>query len=128
MRLRSHRAVTLSVVAAALLASSPPLLNQVRHAPMSDIVASTWWTLALLLVPRASRMSALLTGLAAGLAILTRPNLVPLAVVPAPIQFPPMRFYQLWSDRTHHSAGHRWFRGLLAATGQRLWKNKAARA
>jgi len=35
-----------------------------------------------------------------------------------------MRFYQLWHDRTHHSAGHRWFRGLLTATGERLWKNK----
>ena len=52
---------------------------------------------------------------------------LPLAVVPAPIAFPRMRFYQLWSDRTHHSAGHRWFRGLLTATAERLWKRKAVR-
>ena len=53
---------------------------------------------------------------------------LPLAIVPAPIAFPRMRFYQLWHDRTHHSAGHRWFRGLLTATGERLWKRKGARA
>ena len=52
---------------------------------------------------------------------------LPLAIVPAPIAFPPMRFYQLWHDRTHHSAGHRWFRGLLTATGEKLWKKKGAR-
>jgi DNA-binding transcriptional LysR family regulator len=52
---------------------------------------------------------------------------LPLAVVAAPIAFPRMRFYQLWSDRTHHSAGHRWFRGLLTATGERLWKRKTGR-
>jgi DNA-binding transcriptional LysR family regulator len=49
---------------------------------------------------------------------------LPLSIVPTPIAFPRMRFYQLWHDRTHHSAGHRWFRGLLTATGERLWKKK----
>ena len=53
---------------------------------------------------------------------------LPLAIVPAPIAFPRMRFYQLWHDRTHHSAGHRWFRGLLTATGEKLWKRKGAGA
>ena len=47
---------------------------------------------------------------------------LPLAIVPSPIAFPPMRFYQLWHDRTHHSASHRWLRGLLTATGEKLWK------
>ncbi|MBL8529427.1 MAG: hypothetical protein JNL68_17215 [Burkholderiales bacterium] len=27
-------------------------------------------------------------------------NLLPLAMLPAPIDFPRMRFYQLWHDRT----------------------------
>ena len=70
------------VLSAALMATSPPFLSQVSHAPMSDIAATACWTLALLLVPRASRTSALIAGFATGLAILTRPNLVPLAIVP----------------------------------------------
>lgn len=53
---------------------------------------------------------------------------LPLAIAPTPIAFPRMRFYQLWHDRTHHSAGHRWFRGLLTSTGERLWKKKGAKA
>jgi len=68
--------------AAVLLASSPVLLLQLTAAPMSDLPAAAWWALALALVFREGRASALLGGLAAGLAILTRPNLVPLALVP----------------------------------------------
>jgi hypothetical protein len=52
---------------------------------------------------------------------------LPLAIVPAPIAFPRMRFDQLWHDRTHRSAGHRWFRGLLTATGEKLWRRRGAR-
>lgn len=40
-------------------------------------------------------------------------RLLPLAVVPCPIDFPPMHFYQIWHPRNHHAAGHRWLRGLL---------------
>ena len=47
---------------------------------------------------------------------------LPLVIVPTPIAFPRTRFYQLWHDRTHASAGHRWLRGLLAATGEKLWR------
>ena len=39
--------------------------------------------------------------------------LLPLAVLRAPIAFPRMRFYQLWHDRNHHSASHRWLRRLV---------------
>ena len=39
--------------------------------------------------------------------------LLPLAVLRAPIAFPKMRFYQLWHDRNHHSAAHRWLRRLV---------------
>jgi DNA-binding transcriptional LysR family regulator len=38
---------------------------------------------------------------------------LPLAVVPCPIDFPAMRFYQIWHGRTLHSAVHRWMRGVL---------------
>lgn len=39
--------------------------------------------------------------------------LLPLAVVPCPIDFPPMHFYQIWHARSHQAASHRWMRGLL---------------
>jgi 4-amino-4-deoxy-L-arabinose transferase-like glycosyltransferase len=70
------------VMAALLLATSPAFVFQLTHAPMSDIPATAWWAVVLVLIPRSSRASALLAGLAAGAAILTRPNLVPLAIVP----------------------------------------------
>lgn len=41
--------------------------------------------------------------------------MLPLAVVPSPIVFPPMRFYQLWHGRNQHAPGHIWFRSLLSA-------------
>jgi DNA-binding transcriptional LysR family regulator len=41
--------------------------------------------------------------------------MLPLAVVPSPIDFPAMRFCQLWHDRTQHAPGHVWFRSLLSA-------------
>jgi hypothetical protein len=79
----SGRAVGL--LAAALMALSPAFLFQLTHAPMSDIVAACWWTLALVLLPRTrtSSTASLVMGLCAAAAILTRPNLVPLAIVPA---------------------------------------------
>lgn len=47
-------------------------------------------------------------------------KLLPLAILPAPIDFPRVRFYQLWHDRTHRSPAHVWFRSLVAAAGRRL--------
>lgn len=41
-------------------------------------------------------------------------DLLPLVILPSPIAFPPMRFYQLWHDRNHHAPSHRWIRRLLA--------------
>lgn len=78
----SGRAVGL--LAALLMALSPAFLFQLTHAPMSDIVAACWWTLALALLQRTrtSSTSSLVMGLCAAAAIMTRPNLVPLAIVP----------------------------------------------
>ena len=45
---------------------------------------------------------------------------LPLAILPPPFDFPRMRFYQLWHERTHLVEGHRWLRNLLCAVGRRL--------
>lgn len=47
-------------------------------------------------------------------------DLLPLAIIPSPIAFPPMRFYQLWHERNHQSPGHRWLRRLLSECGRRI--------
>jgi len=47
-------------------------------------------------------------------------NFLPLAIVPSPIDFPRMRFYQLWHERTHQSEAHKWLRSLLTAAGREL--------
>jgi DNA-binding transcriptional LysR family regulator len=40
-------------------------------------------------------------------------RLLPLVVVPCPIDFPRMRFYQMWHGRSQASEAHRWLRGVL---------------
>jgi hypothetical protein len=68
-------------IASVLVATSPVFLLQLFSA-MSDVPATAWWTLSLALVMGDKRISALAAGLFAGAAILTRPNLAPLVVVP----------------------------------------------
>ena len=68
------------VVAALLLATSPIFLYQLLQ-PVSDVPAAAWWTLSLFLLTRAQRAAALGAGIAASMAVLTRPNLAPLLVV-----------------------------------------------
>jgi hypothetical protein len=63
-------------VASAWLAASPAFLFQLMW-PMSDVPALTGWTLALLFALLEPPFA---TGLAAGCAVLIRPNLAPLAV------------------------------------------------
>ena len=70
------------VLAALFMATSPAFVFQLTHPPMSDIPATAWWATVLILLLRSSRSSALFAGVAAAAAILTRPNLVPLALVP----------------------------------------------
>lgn len=45
---------------------------------------------------------------------------LPLEILPPPFEFPRMRFYQLWHERTHQVDSHRWLRTLLGAVGKRL--------
>ncbi len=47
-------------------------------------------------------------------------RLMPLAVLKAPEGFPRMRFYQLWHDRVHQAAPHRWLRALVVKLGREL--------
>ena len=68
------------MLAAVMVAVSPSFLFQLVQ-PMSDVPATAWWTLALVLTLRHSGPAALAAGVAASAAILTRPNLVPLAAV-----------------------------------------------
>lgn len=45
---------------------------------------------------------------------------LPLAIVPLPVDFPTMRFYQLWHERSHQQPSHRWLRSLLSRAASRL--------
>ncbi|MGB3837090.1 LysR family transcriptional regulator [Castellaniella sp.] len=47
-------------------------------------------------------------------------GLLPLAIVESPIEFPAMRFYQLWHARNHHAPSHQWLRHLLGDCGRGL--------
>ena len=39
---------------------------------------------------------------------------LPIKVMPAPLDFPPLRFYQLWHERTHTAGPARWLREQVA--------------
>ena len=66
--------------AAWLVATSPAFLTMTKE-PMSDVPAAACWALATWKALNTSRLSVVWAGLAAALAILVRPNLVPLAAV-----------------------------------------------
>jgi Dolichyl-phosphate-mannose-protein mannosyltransferase len=67
--------------AAVLLACSPIFLFQLVQ-PMTDVPATMWWLLACVLAIGANERGArpFAAGLAASMAVLTRPNLLPLAI------------------------------------------------
>lgn len=70
------------MAAAALTASSATFLYQAVQ-PMSDVPVTAWWLVAFAALAGPGRRRFLLSGLAAGIAIATRPNLAPaLLVVP----------------------------------------------
>ena len=73
---------TVGAAAAVLMLTSPSFLFQVVSPPMSDVPTAAWWTLSLALMMSASPAGALGAGAAAGAAVLTRPNLAPLAAIP----------------------------------------------
>ena len=65
---------------AVLLATSPTFLRHVVQ-PVSDVPTMAWWTVSLALASAGGRAAAFGAGAAASMAILTRPNLVPLAMI-----------------------------------------------
>ena len=77
MRLTKQPGVAL--IAAVLMATSPTFLFNVV-VPMSDTVTTALWTLSLCALTWPGLRAASLGGLAAGLAVLARPNLAPLAL------------------------------------------------
>ena len=66
---------------ATLLLTSPVFLFHLKE-PMSDVPVTAWWLLAILGASRTTPAFIFAGGLATSAAILTRPNLVPLAAVP----------------------------------------------
>ncbi len=79
------------VAAAVLLASSPVWLNQLLQ-PMSDVPVTAWWLVSVAVAAGGARPTsarAALAGLAAGVALLVRPNLVLLLPVPAVLLLAP---------------------------------------
>jgi Dolichyl-phosphate-mannose-protein mannosyltransferase len=66
-------------LAAMLVTTSPILLFQVLQ-PMSDVPAAAWWLAAVVLAAGSGNGRLVSAGLATSLAILTRPNLAPLAL------------------------------------------------
>ena len=67
------------LVAAVLLSSSPVFLEQL-FLPMADLPATTWLLAAIVLALSSVGGSAFLAGVAAAAAVVTRPNLLPLAI------------------------------------------------
>jgi hypothetical protein len=71
-----------SLFASAMVAWNPLFITYAKQ-PMSDVPASMWVVLALLLAMQRSKTTAVLAGLAAGAAVITRPALlVAAAVIP----------------------------------------------
>lgn len=79
VKLHSPRA---GLTAAVLLATSPIFLFQLVQ-PMSDVPVTAWWTLAIVFALSQLPEAPAATGVLAGMAILTRPNLAPLAIAAA---------------------------------------------
>ena len=75
---RTHSRIA-GLVAATLLAASPIFLFQAVQ-PMSDVPATALWALALVGAMGDRSRAPLLAGVAAGAALLTRPNLAPLGL------------------------------------------------
>ncbi|MSO45490.1 MAG: hypothetical protein EXQ59_01810 [Acidobacteria bacterium] len=88
----------IGVVSALLVACSPAFLYQLMQ-PMSDVPAAALWIAAVAAATGQKRRAPLLAGLAAGAAIVMRPNLVPLGV---PIGlFLLCRAERTWRERMH---------------------------
>ena len=68
------------LLSSSLLFCSPIFLFQLKE-PMSDVPVTAWWLVAIALSVVHRRSAAVMAGLASSAAIMTRPNLVPLALI-----------------------------------------------
>jgi DNA-binding transcriptional LysR family regulator len=48
---------------------------------------------------------------------------LPVALLPCPVEFPPMMYYQLWHERSHTSASGRWLRERVKSVAASLKKD-----
>jgi hypothetical protein len=74
--------------AAVLVVASPAFTFQLIGPPLSDVCAAGWWALSVSLLFRDRRWATLASGGAAGMAILTRPNLLLVVIM--------LGLYLLW--------------------------------
>jgi len=49
---------------------------------------------------------------------------LPVAILPCPVEFPRMMYYQLWHERTHASNASRWLREQVKAVATKLQKRQ----
>jgi len=47
---------------------------------------------------------------------------LPLTILPCPVPFPRLMYYQLWHARTHHSAAAAWLRECVKTVAASLRK------
>ena len=88
------------LAAAAVTAASPVVLYQLIQ-PMSDVPAAAFWVLALAFATRASAPASVAAGVCGGVAILIRPNLVPLGIVIGGYLL--VRPGAAWGERLRHA-------------------------
>jgi Dolichyl-phosphate-mannose-protein mannosyltransferase len=107
------------LAAAALLATSPIVLFQIVQ-PMGDVPVTAWWTIAVLFALSPLPKAPLAAGGAAGLGVLTRPNLLPLALVVALVtmKFPRIPRFPATAGSPTRLPG--FFAGITPAVGAQL--------
>ena len=81
---RRVSSAAVGTIAALAIATSPAILFMTLWS-MSDVPVAVFWTASLLLACRQTRGASAGAGIAAGIAVLIRPNLAPLAIVPLAI-------------------------------------------
>ena len=52
---------------------------------------------------------------------------LPVRIVPCPVDFPRMRYYQLWHERSHASSSARWLRERVKAVASKLLEPESTR-
>jgi len=105
---RTVRSDAVGVAAAAFVATSPTVLFMVT-APMSDVPAAAFWAIAILCVVRGTVPMAAIAGMSASVAIVIRPNLVPLAAV--------LALWMVWQDATRPAGRARLARAAVFSLG-----------